>query len=170
MKRKVIVEIEYPDNFDGVWDHDKSGMQTFSDTFNLYAIAHCADALYMAIKRCRSEGKITSDAQQADPYYQYVMVKNEVVNSAVIYGFVDDDGNVMHFDRDKYEFVNESSTDSTVKELLDIIAAYNETDETACGGNWEEDNAMFLDIARRGVAALRKHGRVPSNEFEADNE
>lgn len=112
MKRKVIVEIEYPDNFDGVWDHDKSGMQTFSDTFNLYALAHCVDALGMAIERCRDESKITEADRQSDPYYQYVMVKNEVVNTAVIYGFVDDDGNVMHFDRDKYEFVNESSNET----------------------------------------------------------
>ncbi len=95
MKRKVIVEIEYPDNVDACWDQDKSGMQAFHDTVGHFAMAHTIDALSMAIESCKKRGITEEKEREKDPYYKFVMREIEIINKMNPCGYVDEN-NVVH--------------------------------------------------------------------------
>ena len=91
MEKKVIVEIEYPEDVNNCWDHDNSGMQAFGDTVQFYAISNTVSKFREVIKNCGKRGITTEKEREKDPYYQYVMRQIDVVNSIRMCGYVDEE-------------------------------------------------------------------------------
>lgn len=104
MKRKVIVEIEYPDNRDACWDSDVSGIQAFGDIVQLMAMHGVMDMMSIAIERCKSEP--TKERYQA--YKEYIEIKLNTISTMKAIGYVSEEGNTYFHDRvtDKFEKVN----------------------------------------------------------------
>ena len=104
MKRKIIVEIDYPEGFDSVWDHDKSGLQTFHDTVINHAMAECVFSLSRTIEECKKRGLVTEEQRHKDQYYQYTMTINKVVNTMKQYGYIDENNVIHHFNNETYKW------------------------------------------------------------------
>jgi len=104
MKRQVIVEIEYPDEFDNCWDADESGMQTYRDTIGNYAVAECMQRLMYAIEDCEHRGIVTEEDKKADPDYQWVLARNRIVRESRAVGYITDEGEIRRYNRETSMF------------------------------------------------------------------
>lgn len=97
VKRKIVIEIDVPENVDNVWNLDNSGFQAFGDTVQQYAMLGATKMLAAAY----SNENVSGEAK--DRYIQFILNKNEVVNSMKMVGYIEDD---QYFERDydRYAF------------------------------------------------------------------
>jgi hypothetical protein len=91
VKKKILVEIEYPEGFDLCWDHSDSGHQAFNDTIVCQSLIGARKSLVTAIEKCKENNLTTEKEFENDDYYNFITTKIEVSNSLKVIGFINTD-------------------------------------------------------------------------------
>jgi hypothetical protein len=106
MKRTLVIEIDVPENVDHAWNLDKSGFQAFGDTVQQYAMLGATKMLAAAY----SDENVSGEAK--DRYVQFILNKNEVVNSMRMAGYIE---NNQYFERDDTRYAFKEPVNITPK-------------------------------------------------------
>lgn len=104
MKRKVIVELEYPDDVDHCWNDDNSGMQTFHDVVKSMAMFGITKMMSLAITKCKEKGLVNTDEIESDRYFKHIQTQADIINEMQTVGYIDDDGKANYFNRTTYKW------------------------------------------------------------------
>jgi len=89
MKKLVVVEIDCPEGYDMVWDHDESGAQVFHDAVKQFAMQGATRALFDTIKELSEKG-IPEDKHSEDRYYQFIERRVDIVTFCKPVGYIKD--------------------------------------------------------------------------------
>lgn len=90
MKRRIIVEIDVPENFDTVWD-EPSGIRAFHDTV-IVGISELG--IKKVIQYSNYEkSEVVSEKQFA----KYLKTKHETTQSLEIVGWIDSDNKIHNY-------------------------------------------------------------------------
>lgn len=103
-KKRMIVEIEYPDGKDLCWDSSISGAQTFHDCIVSNAVYGNNRFMLDAITAYKDKHG-NCEGLESDQYYKFVSIANEVICSAKNIGYIDDDGIALFYDLQSDEYV-----------------------------------------------------------------
>ena len=90
MKRRMILEIEYPEGYDLCWDTSVSGDQVFHDCIKLNAIVRATNAVMQEIIKQTKDDK-DSTLYEEDPKYQFLQRQVDVILSSKVVGYMDGD-------------------------------------------------------------------------------
>lgn len=88
MKKRIVVEIDVPEVSDLCWKLDETGIQAFSETVMLYAMVDITKTLSSASEYCDN---YNIQGEQKENFIKYIIMKCEIVQSARIAGYINDD-------------------------------------------------------------------------------